>query len=75
MKMNHKNMYRMIISLVQRKDKESLFSKKFLVFVADIHFILYPLPGKENSNNFGFFDLVKEYTTCWWDNNFLFICI
>lgn len=34
MKMNHKNMYRMIISLVQRKDKESLFSKKFLVFVA-----------------------------------------
>lgn len=34
MKMNHKNMYRMISSLMQRKDKESLFSKKYLVFVS-----------------------------------------
>jgi len=34
MKMNHKKMNQMIISLVQRKDKESLFSKKYLIFVS-----------------------------------------
>ena len=34
MKVNHKNMYRMISSLMQRKDKESLFSKKYLVFLS-----------------------------------------
>jgi len=34
MKMNYKNMYRMISSLMQIKDKENLFSKKYLVFVS-----------------------------------------